>query len=55
MKTVNNMPLILVLQVYSGCMCEHNTEGTHCDSCTTGFNAVQWSAGTDLSANACQR
>lgn len=42
-------------QVYSGCMCEHDTEGIHCDSCRAGFNALQWRAGTDTDANECQR
>ena len=36
-------------------MCEHNTEGGHCESCLTGFNAVQWSAGSTTDANACER
>ena len=36
-------------------MCEHNTGGTHCDSCETGFNAIQWSPGIETDANVCQR
>ena len=37
-------------QVYSGCMCENNTEGIHCQRCQTGFNNIPWSPGT-----ACER
>ena len=42
------------MQVYAGCMCQHNTEGVHCDQCATGFNNVPWAPGTDTEANACQ-
>ena len=42
------------MQVYAGCMCQHNTEGVHCDQCVTGFNNVPWAPGTDIEANICQ-
>lgn len=42
------------MQVYAGCMCQHDTEGVHCDQCATGFNNVPWAPGTDTEANACQ-
>lgn len=47
-------PPSLPHQVYSGCICQHNTDGTHCDQCLVGFNSEPWEPGTTTDANACQ-
>jgi len=35
-------------------MCQHNTAGTHCEECATGFNNILWAPGTETEANICQ-
>lgn len=41
-------------EVYTGCFCEHNTEGDNCEMCQTGFNSALWMPGTSTAANQCQ-
>ena len=36
------------------CMCQHNTTGTHCDSCLPLYNNKPWAAGTVSSASECE-
>lgn len=40
--------------VYSGCSCEHNTAGNHCDTCAVGYNSLPWRPGNATAANACE-
>ena len=34
-------------------MCEHNTAGTNCETCLTGFNSRPWQPGNETHANEC--
>lgn len=41
-------------QVYTGCICGHNTQGNNCEMCQIGFNSAPWMPGTSTAANQCQ-
>ncbi len=36
------------------CVCQHNTAGTHCETCLPLFNNEPWAPGTTTSANQCE-
>lgn len=38
----------------SSCVCEHNTEGTHCEDCLPLYNNQVWQRGTVSLVNPCQ-
>lgn len=39
----------------SSCVCQHNTMGPNCEQCLPLFNNRTWLAGTESSANECQK
>ena len=46
--------IIIIMQVYSGCVCVHNTDGVQCDECEVGFNSLPWREGNETDANVCE-
>ena len=44
----------ITLKNEAECECQHNTAGTHCDSCLPLYNNKPWQAAVGSETNACE-